>query len=141
VLPQAREFRGSTNIQKKGIELPAHKVPLPFRPQADSEQRPALPLAIPRLMESAGAAAEPAPARPITPAPPTIQRYAAAEPTAPVISTTPAAVVQRVEEQTLVAAASPPGEETAPNLDDLARQVYPLIKQMLAVERERRPFR
>lgn len=43
-------------------------------------------------------------------------------------------------------AAAPPvgeqpaeGEEKKPNLDQLAQQVYPIIKRMLMIERERRP--
>jgi hypothetical protein len=45
-------------------------------------------------------------------------------------------VVQRAEEEPPEAG---PAEEPAPglNLDDLARQIFPLIKRKLAVERER----
>jgi hypothetical protein len=51
--------------------------------------------------------------------------------------------VQRVEEEQLPAAVVPPpqaaaGEGAPANLDSLARQIYPLIKRMLAVERERK---
>jgi hypothetical protein len=48
-------------------------------------------------------------------------------------------VVQRalVEEETSVSEV-PGGEQPEANLDELARQIYPLIKRMLAVERERR---
>jgi hypothetical protein len=32
-------------------------------------------------------------------------------------------------------------EQQSLDLDNLAREIYPLVKRMLAVERERRPFR
>ena len=50
-------------------------------------------------------------------------------------------VVQRVQEAEPEASASPVEEEPELELDHLARQIYPLIKRMLAVERERRPGR
>jgi hypothetical protein len=50
-------------------------------------------------------------------------------------------IVQRVETPPAAAAEPPAAEAPQPNLDDLARQIYPLIKRMLAVERERRPVR
>lgn len=50
-------------------------------------------------------------------------------------------VVQRAVADEPEPGASPPAEaeETGVDLDDLARQVYPLIKRLLAVERERLP--
>jgi hypothetical protein len=50
-------------------------------------------------------------------------------------------VVQRAQEGEPAASASPVEEKPELELDDLARQIYPLIKRMLAVERERRPVR
>jgi hypothetical protein len=48
-------------------------------------------------------------------------------------------VVQRAEEELITSDVSGEGKETKElNLDDLARQIYPLIKRMLAVDRERR---
>ncbi len=50
-------------------------------------------------------------------------------------------VVQRAQEGGPAASASPVEEKPELELDHLARQIYPLIKRMLAVERERRPVR
>jgi hypothetical protein len=50
-------------------------------------------------------------------------------------------VVQRAQEGEPAASALPVEEEPELELDHLARQIYPLIKRMLAVERERRPVR
>ena len=54
----------------------------------------------------------------------------------------PAVVVQRAEEgePTSSSYETDSGQAVA-DLDKLARQIYPLIKRMLAVERDRRPFR
>jgi hypothetical protein len=46
--------------------------------------------------------------------------------------------IQRVE--TTPPEATVPIQAQQPNLDDLARKIYPLVKRMLAVERERRAF-
>jgi hypothetical protein len=50
-------------------------------------------------------------------------------------------VVQRAQEGEPLASASPVEGKPELELDHLARQIYPLIKRMLAVERERRPVR
>jgi hypothetical protein len=47
-------------------------------------------------------------------------------------------VVQRAEMEMTPAAEPAEEEESGTDLDNLARQVYPLIKRMLAIERERR---
>jgi hypothetical protein len=48
-------------------------------------------------------------------------------------------LVQRVEETEpgSMGPSRPKTEPEKPNLDDLARQVYPLVKRMIAIERER----
>jgi len=51
------------------------------------------------------------------------------------------AVVQRVEEAETIASQPPEEGEEEMDLDKLARQVYPIIKRLLAVERERRSTR
>lgn len=52
-----------------------------------------------------------------------------------------ARVADQLEEAvtTVTDAAEAEASVAEPDLDDLARQVYPLIKRMLAIERERRP--
>jgi hypothetical protein len=50
-----------------------------------------------------------------------------------------AQVVQRAVEEKPVTGKAPATAAEEPNLDDLARQVFPLIKRMLAIERERLP--
>ncbi len=51
-------------------------------------------------------------------------------------------VLQRLEEEESTPAGSETeAQESTPDLDKLARQIYPLLKRMLAVERDRRPFR
>ena len=49
-------------------------------------------------------------------------------------------VVQR-EDEPLSESNTPTAEGTDVDLDDLARQIYPLVKRLLAVERERRTGR
>ncbi len=50
-------------------------------------------------------------------------------------------VVQRVEEAETIAGQPPEEGEEEMDLDKLARQVYPIIRRLLAVERERRSAR
>jgi hypothetical protein len=88
--------------------------------------------------------------RSVTPARPVsttlIQRQPEAPAPSPVVPSRPESgregMVQRAGEEPPLATVTPPqppaGESTPPNLDSLARQIYPLIKRMLAVERERK---
>ena len=89
-----------------------------------------------------------APARPVSTASTTlIQRQPEAPAPSPAVTPWPEPrreeVVQRVEGEEPPPTALPPqapaaGEGAPENLDSLARQIYPLIKRMLAVERERK---
>jgi hypothetical protein len=94
-------------------------------PQAGPSRapRPAPGQAGPRLPPR-----EPAPAR-------QIQRHVTAPATTPLVSTSPAPpdVVQRALGEDVG------GEEDEVDLRDLARRVLPIVKRMLAIERERRP--
>ena len=84
---------------------------------------------------------------PVTPSSPTpvVQRQPVKpEPALSRIETVPAAIaapvgrsIQRAEDGGTVESDTMAGAE----LDKLAREIYPLIKRMLAVERERRPIR
>jgi hypothetical protein len=80
-----------------------------------------------------------------------IQRQPEAAAPSPVVTPRPERIVQREGEEPpsqptagegTSPAVTPPqpteGESAPPNLDSLARQIYPLIKRMLAVERERK---
>jgi hypothetical protein len=50
-------------------------------------------------------------------------------------------VVQRTEGEAATEEPTTKEEKQGVDLDDLARQIYPLIKRMLAVEQERRSAR
>jgi hypothetical protein len=50
-------------------------------------------------------------------------------------------LIQRVEETGMPFSEEAESPAAELDLDGLARQVYPLVKRMLAVERDRRPFR
>ncbi|MBN1656892.1 MAG: hypothetical protein JXA93_00750, partial [Anaerolineae bacterium] len=76
------------------------------------------------------------------PAEPERARQQGTEGVAGLISPGPGAyAVQRVVEDTVMPGAGPEGEEERSplDLDELAREVYPYIKRLLAVERERVP--
>jgi hypothetical protein len=125
----------------KPIDLPLHRVSV--APDSEPVTAPSSPSA------SAGAAPLTAPS--FTPGvAPAIQRM----PT-PVIQRTPSeggadissaetGFIQRVEtvpEAAALAAKQPEATAAPVDLDQLARQVYPLIKRLIAIERERRAFR
>jgi hypothetical protein len=120
------------------LVLPA--LPRPVSPRAPSSSPPARP----------AQAVKPGVSRPderselsLPLAPPPAPQPAPAEvvqrqPEPPAISsvTPPQQIVQRAEGE------EPSGEARGgPDLSELARQIYPLVKRMLAIERERRPDR
>ena len=104
----------------------------------------------------ARASAGPLPPPAAATAPPSAPRAASAPAAIASVSTAPASggivqrsIIQRAETEPgsegmvtgVSVGESEVTEGPAMNLDELARQVYPLIKRMLAVERERRPYR
>lgn len=121
----------------KPVDLPLHRAP------AQPESQPAAPVVGHAPASEGGATPFAAPSA-VSFAAPAIQRMAE-----PVIQRTPiesvagsadAGFIQRVE--TVPEAAQPSEDATEPvDLDQLARQVYPLIKRLIAIERERRAFR
>ncbi|HMQ52057.1 MAG TPA: hypothetical protein PKD98_08195 [Anaerolineae bacterium] len=129
VLPQVRrqsEPKREQTDHNDEAERPAARLPLVWpkeRAETRGQKESATPVysspAVQRAVEAPSPATAPEPVSDPTPSLGTIQRF---EETAPVPSASEA-------------------KPEAANLDRLARQVYPLVKQMLAVERERRPFR
>ena len=92
-----------------------------------------------------GEAGGPAPAQPAELSMPLARPPALRPPSIPAIATgeiEPGGIVQRVTTEEPTAGQKPGGgsaqETPGPNLDQLARQIYPIIKHMLAIERERR---
>jgi hypothetical protein len=117
------------------IELPLfHPVVRERQPMPTEESRPAPSASRPaRVPVSTAPRAAPA----ATIAPVAVIQRQVAEPPAPLADS---GTIQRVETEPSTAAISS-ASPAETNLDDLARRIYPLIKRMLAVERERRPFR
>lgn len=119
----------------KPVDLPLH------RALAQPESQPAPPAVSPTAREG-GITPFVAPVSTLSVVPP-IQRMSE-----PVIQRTPiestdssaeAGFIQRAE--TVPEPAAQPPEAAPVDLDQLARQVYPLIKRLIAIERERRAFR
>jgi hypothetical protein len=153
-LPQAR---GQTATVEPGEtaawpDEPASPFTLRPQPAAPVVEHSPLPLVPPVRIEVRRESATPPeviPPQP-TPSPPAapVQRQVVAQ-TAPAQSvdtpaaaSTPPAVIQRAKEEKTATSDQPQDKPVeAPELDKLARQIYPLIKRMLAVERERRPIR
>ena len=116
-------------------DLPLHQ-PVPQRVSAPEAK------AASQLVKSEFVAAVPAPPVSVPAITPAIQRtpepVIQRTPTEPSTTSQEAGFIQRVES----GPAEPGPEAPEPvDLDNLARQVYPIIKHMLAVERERRSFR
>jgi len=90
-----------------------------------------------RHIQAARRAPEPAGELPLSPVvPPLVQRMATT-PAVPVSAVPhPAGTVQRAEAEEAPQLAEP-AEPTPPDLEKLARQVFPIIRRMLKVERER----
>jgi len=121
-------------------------------PAQDSAASPArgpaeLPLHEPAIQRSVAAEATgPAPARPAhDTSMPLVRPPAFRPPSIPAITTgemEAGGIVQRVESEGAAAGQEPASEsgkeESGPNLDQLAWQIYPIIKHMLGIERERR---
>lgn len=142
-----------TAIPPGSATPPEHPAP---SPTARSAELSSLPLAPPIRVEitSSAEAGKNETARPparVPSAPVTQVAVAQRQPAEPGITTptgeapllvAPAVVVQRAEENGLVSSSQETESgQAAADLDKLARQIYPLIKRMLAVERDRRPFR
>jgi hypothetical protein len=120
----------------KPIDLPLHRAPV------QPESQPVAPAVSRPVAHESGFAVVAPPA--LAPgSAPSIQRMPE-----PVIQRTPiesadssaeAGFIQRTE--TVPELAAQPPEAAPVDLDQLARQVYPLIKRLIAIERERRAFR
>ncbi len=116
-------------------QVPAAKLPdLPLHQPVVQRVSAPEAKATPKLVENEFVSAASAPPVSNSAITPVIQRT----PTEPSATSQEPGFIQRVE-----SAPVEPGPETPElaDLDDLARQVYPIIKHMLAVERERRSFR
>ncbi len=107
-------------------------------PASRRTTRDGLPLVGPQVQRTSAAgsatAARPAPVKQITAAP-VIQR---ATLQSPIPTATTVEVIQRAEGAVENA---PTTSNRQALLNDLARQIYPLVKRMLAIERERRVFK
>jgi hypothetical protein len=143
VLPQARGETGFS--EEENVEVVEAAVAWPVS-ASRTRGEGALPLAAPpRPVERvpAGTTTRSTPSVPASAA--AVQRQEvetvrAAQPVEPAVSSQPPAVVQRAETEA-PASTAPETESREPDLDKLARQILPLIKRLLAVERDRRPFR
>lgn len=145
-LPQARVQAGPVEVGAAEAWPGEPALPFTFRPQPATQpvEKTPLPLVPPIRIEIRPERTAPQPAA--SPPLSRVQRQPA-DGTAPVprtqepLAAPPApAVVQREGKET---ASDSSGAKPAepPDLDKLARQIYPLIKRMLAVERERRSIR
>ncbi len=124
-------------VVTKPIDLPLHHTPLPRESQPETITSSPLAAGEYHSTPSAPSSITASPA-------PAIQRM-----TEPAIQRTPsesetsssdAGFIQRVESVPAITAEAAEAVKP-PDLDQLARQVYPLIKRMIAIERERRAFR
>jgi hypothetical protein len=152
-LPQARGWTIQTAADADTGEMLELAPPLISRHASHSMEQMAMPLAAPARIETKreSAAALPEASLPTTsPSPaPVVQRQAVEPEPAPARTETvpapgiaPAAggIIQRADDGNTD---HPQESETiaGAELDKLAREIFPLIKRMLAVERERRPIR
>jgi hypothetical protein len=134
-------------------EPAAHPQPLrrpqALSPLARSPEETALPLAVPKEITRPDRQQGPFSARPSLSGPiqrqPVVPEATVLQPPRPVAASHESPVVQRAlhdEDSPPVAVTTEASqEEQAVDLDALARQIFPRVKRMLAVERERRPFR
>lgn len=77
-----------------------------------------------------------------TPASPVVQRRPEPSSPAPETASPATDTIQRVIDEPVTSTEpAESSEQSAPDLDKLARQILPIIKRKLAVERDRRPFR
>ena len=150
ILPQARMAARSEEEPTRTV-APEGPLGEGFWPGAAARRTPgtrALPLRAPiqPVMEGTHAVPEaPQPGQAGLPVAPVggfaaealVQRLPLAVVPRPETESTGAILVQR-QDGTGPATSAAPAEKAEPDLDQLARQVYPLVKRMLAVERERR---
>ncbi|NJN93509.1 MAG: hypothetical protein HC875_05145 [Anaerolineales bacterium] len=147
VLPQVRQpFETRSEGMPAEPETTGESVlplaqPTAARPEAAA--RLDMPLAAPpQPAPRAGERREEPPSSASTPAM-SIQRYWEPEAVPPpaAAADSEAGPIQRVEDTEISFSEEPESPAAELDLDNLARQVYPLVKRMLAVERDRRPFR
>jgi len=147
-VPPSEAGRARPYIARWPAQPPAAPVDLgPAAQEPDRGGRPELPLREPAVQRSTLAEATgPALARPAhDTSMPLVRPPALRPPSIPAITTgeiEAGGIVQRVVTEGAAAgqepAAASGGERAGPDLDNLARQIYPIIKHMLTIERERR---
>jgi hypothetical protein len=124
--------------------------PQALSPLARSPEETALPLAVPKEITRPDRQQGPFSARPslseAIQRQPVVHEAVVLQPPRPVVASRESPAVQRAledkEDLAPVAVTTEASqEEQAVDLDALARQIFPRVKRMLAVERERRPFR
>ena len=144
--PEARVFRAPTSLTEPPRQ-PARNI----YANSDHPSETSLPMAalpVPAMTVPSQHAISRRSATGLSLATPTLQRLADPEapPTASGIDTIYRQEADEAEEpasaeEDIVAEAGEEAQQAGPDLDKLARQIYPLIKRMLVVERERQPRR